>query len=331
MRERTYAIERMFLSPYAMLSENTRGREYPVEPCPLRTDFQRDRDRIIHSKAFRRLKHKTQVFISPEGDHYRTRLTHTLEVCQIARTISDNLSLNCDLTEAIALGHDVGHTPFGHAGERVFSSILGRPFRHNEQSRRVVEKLENDGKGLNLTWEVRDGIENHRLSLTPATLEGRVVSFSDRIAYVNHDIDDAIYAKILTEDTLPKEATDVLGHSKSERVDTLVKDLVFNSINKPQIGFSEPIKKAFDILHAYMNKTVYSDSSLAKGEEVKAKMLLEQLYNYYMTHFDAVPQPYHDMAEIDGRPTCVCDYLGSMTDRYAVAVYESLFVPINWH
>jgi len=329
MKERYLEMEKLFLSKYATPSTSTRGREVPVPPCPIRTEFQRDRDRIIHSKAFRRLKHKTQVFISPEGDHYRTRLTHTLEVTQIARTISTALCLNPDLTEAIALGHDVGHTPFGHAGESVFTSILGRPFRHNEQSRRVVEKLENDGKGLNLTWEVRDGIENHKLSLSPATLEGKVVSYSDRIAYINHDIDDAVMAGVITEDMIPKECVEVLGYTKSARVNTLVLDMVNYSYNKPVVSLSPTVWDALNKLYAFMNEHVYAYHS-AKGEEAKAKKLLETLYEYYYAHFDEVPEPYHHMAETDGRATCVCDYLASMTDRYAVATYEKLFIPNDW-
>lgn len=329
LKERYLEIEKLFLSKYATLSSATRGREIPVEPCPLRTEFQRDRDRIIHSKAFRRLKHKTQVFISPEGDHYRTRLTHTLEVTQIARTISTGLCLNPDLTEAIALGHDVGHTPFGHAGEEVFSRLLGVPFRHNEQSRRVVERLENDGKGLNLTWEVRDGIENHKLSLKPATLEGRVVSYSDRIAYINHDIDDAVMAGVISEDMIPKECVEVLGATKSARVNTLVLDMVNFSYDKPQVGLSRDVQYALDKLYAFMNEKVYAYHA-ARGEEKKAKKLLETLYSYYLEHFDEVPDPYNRMSEECGRERSVCDYLASMTDRYAVATYENLFIPNDW-
>ena len=329
MKERYLEMEKTYLSKYATLSTATKGRDIPVPPCPLRTEFQRDRDRIIHSKSFRRLKHKTQVFISPEGDHYRTRLTHTLEVCQIARTISTGLCLNPDLTEAIALGHDVGHTPFGHAGEEVFTRILGRPFRHNEQSRRVVEKLENDGKGLNLTWEVRDGIENHKLSLRPATLEGKVVSYSDRIAYINHDIDDAVMAKVITEDMIPKECVEVLGSTKSARVNTLVLDMVNYSFDKPEVALSPDVQTALNKLYSFMNANVYAYHS-AKGEEAKAKKLLETLYYYFYEHFDEVPEPYFGMAERDGKETCVCDYLAGMTDRYAVSTYERLFIPNDW-
>ena len=329
MKERYLEIEKLFLSKYATPSTATKGREFPAEPCPLRTEFQRDRDRIIHSKAFRRLKHKTQVFISPEGDHYRTRLTHTLEVCQIARTIALGLCLNADLTEAIALGHDVGHTPFGHAGEEVFSKILGRPFRHNEQSRRVVEKLENDGKGLNLTWEVRDGIENHKLALTPATLEGRVVSYSDRIAYINHYIDDAVRAGVITEEMIPKSCVDILGTTKSARVNTLVLDMVNYSYDKPAVALSPSVQTALNQLYSFMNANVYAYHS-AKGEEAKAKKLLESLYHYYFDHFDEVPEPYAGMSKRDGKEVCICDYLASMTDRYAVSTYERLFIPNDW-
>ena len=329
MKDRYLEMEKLFLSKYAMPSTATRGREVPIPPCPIRTEFQRDRDKIIHSKAFRRLKHKTQVFISPEGDHYRTRLTHTLEVTQIARTISTALCLNPDLTEAIALGHDVGHTPFGHAGECVFSEILGRPFRHNEQSRRVVEKLENDGKGLNLTWEVRDGIENHKLSLTPATLEGKVVSYSDRIAYINHDIDDAVRAGVITEDMIPQECVEILGATKSARVNTLVLDIVNYSYDKPVVSLSPEVWAALEKLYAFMDQKVYAYHS-AKGEETKAKKLLETLYDYFYERFDEVPEPYHTIAEQDGKAVSVCDYLASMTDRYAVATYERLFIPNDW-
>ena len=329
MKERYLEMEKAFLSKYATLSDATRGREVPVEPCPLRTEFQRDRDRIVHSKAFRRLKHKTQVFISPEGDHYRTRLTHTLEVTQIARTISTGLCLNPDLTEASALGHDVGHTPFGHAGEEVFSRLLGTPFRHNEQSRRVVERLENDGKGLNLTWEVRDGIENHKLSLSPATLEGKVVSYSDRIAYINHDIDDAVMAGVITEDMIPKECVKILGATKSARVNTLVLDMVNFSYDKPKVSLSEDVQYALDRLYAFMNEKVYAYHA-AKGEETKAKKLLETLFEYFMEHFDEVPDPYFRMSEECGKARSVCDYLASMTDRYAVSTYENLFIPNDW-
>ena len=329
MKARYLEMEKKFLSKYATLSDSTRGRETPIEPCPLRTEFQRDRDRIVHSKAFRRLKHKTQVFISPEGDHYRTRLTHTLEVTQIARTISTGLELNPDLTEAIALGHDVGHTPFGHAGEEVFSRLLGVPFRHNEQSRRVVERLENDGKGLNLTWEVRDGIENHKLSLHPATLEGKVVSYSDRIAYINHDIDDAVMAGVITEDMIPKECVEVLGKTKSARVNTLVMDMVRFSYDKPVVALSREVQYALDKLYAFMNEKVYAYHA-AKGEETKAKKLLETLYFYYLEHFEEVPDPYQRMSAECGRERSVCDYLASMTDRYAVSTYEKLFIPNDW-
>ena len=329
MKDKYLALEKQFLSKYATLSDATRGRETPTEPCPLRTEFQRDRDRIIHSKAFRRLKHKTQVFISPIGDHYRTRLTHTLEVTQIARTISTGLCLNPDLTEAIALGHDVGHTPFGHAGEEVFSKLLGVPFRHNEQSRRVVERLENDGKGLNLTWEVRDGIENHKLSLHPATLEGKVVSYSDRIAYINHDIDDAVMAGVITEDMIPAECVEILGKSKSARVNTLVLDMVNFSYEKPVVGLSRDVQGALDKLYAFMNEKVYAYHA-AKGEEAKAKKLLEALFYYFTDRFEEVPDPYQRMSEECGKARSVCDYLASMTDHYAVSTYERLFIPNDW-
>lgn len=330
MKQRTFEIERQFLSPYAAKSDCSRGRERPIEECPLRTDYQRDRDRLIHCKSFRRLKHKTQVFLSPEGDHYRTRLTHTLEVVQIARTIACGLAMNEDLTEAIALGHDIGHTPFGHAGEEVFTRLLGRPFKHNEHSRRVVEKLENDGKGLNLTWEVRDGIENHKLSLKPSTLEGKIVSYSDRIAYINHDIDDAIRAGILTEARLPSDAVKVLGGSKGERINTLVFDMVKYCEGKAVIALSPEVQKAMDVMYDFMNNMVYTNPE-AKKEEVKAKEMLERLFYYYRTHIDKLPSPYRQVTDVEGVDVAVCDYLASMTDRYAVAVFRDLFVPASWN
>ena len=275
------------MSPLAAKSSRSKGRVRPSEPCEIRTEFQRDRDKILHCKSFRRLKHKTQVFISPEGDHYRTRLTHTLEVAQIARTIARALRLNEDLTEAISLGHDLGHTPFGHTGERLLDRVLSRGFRHNVHSLRVVEVLEG-GSGLNLTWEVRDGILNHTKSGKPATLEGQILSISDRIAYINHDIDDAIRAKIISNHDLPRNCTEILGNSHTERIDTMVKDVIYNSQGKDRISMSPSVGQATERLRDFMFERVYIDS-FAKTEEEKAMNVLEQLFNYFMKHPDRLP------------------------------------------
>ena len=324
LREHAEELETQTLSPYAMLSRDTRGREYPMEKCPIRTEFVRDRDRIIHCKSFRRLKHKTQVFLSPVGDHYRTRLTHTLEVSQIARTISRGLRLNEDLTEAIALGHDLGHTPFGHAGESVLDRLVPGGFEHNVQSLRVVEKLEN-GTGLNLTYEVRDGIVNHKKSGTPCTLEGAVVSIADRIAYINHDIDDAIRAGVLHEEDLPKRCVTVLGNSHGRRINTMITDVIARSYGRPQICMSERIGEEFDMLRAFMFEHVYRDSD-AKQEEGKAKHVVEQLFLYYLRHMDEFTR--HIAA--DGAERVAADYIACMTDRYAITDYERKFVPKEW-
>lgn len=314
----------------ATFSDETRGRAREEVKCDIRTDFQRDRDRIIHCKSFRRLKHKTQVFLAPGGDHYRTRLTHTLEVSQIARTIARALRLNEDLTEAIALGHDLGHTPFGHAGERALSKYTAKPFRHNEQSVRVVELLEKNGAGLNLTWEVRDGILNHKTSLTPATLEGCIVRISDKIAYVNHDIDDGIRAGILTEDSLPSECTGILGHSTRDRINTLIHAIVSHSMDKDIIALPEEYEKALSDLRIFMFKDLYTNP-IAKSEEVKAERVIGMLFNEYMEHTDKLPQEYIDFINtgID-KETVVCDYIAGMTDNYAVEMAKELFVPKFW-
>ena len=322
-------IQAETLSPYAMLSQNTRGRETPVELCQIRTDFIRDRDRILHSKSFRRLKHKTQVFLSPQGDHYRTRLTHTLEVSQIARTISRALRLNEDLTEAIALGHDLGHTPFGHSGEDVLNALLPNGFEHNEQSLRVVEKLENDGEGLNLTFEVRDGILNHKKSGTPATLEGYVVSLADRIAYINHDIDDAIRAGVLKESDLPKECVRVLGDSHGKRINTMILDVVQQSSGKPVVKMSERMYEQFDALRDFMFDNVYKNPK-AKSEEEKAKRLINELFEYYLAHIHLLTGEYAKYLETDGKERAVADYIAGMTDNYAVSEYMRIFVPKAW-
>jgi dGTPase len=327
-RERIEEIERTTLSDRATLAVHSKGREREEEPHPLRTAFQRDRDRIVHAKAFRRLKHKTQVFIAPEGDHYRVRLTHTLEVAQIARTAARALGLNEDLTEAIALGHDLGHTPFGHLGEQALSPFLGRPFRHNEQSLRVVDHLEEDGRGLNLTWEVRDGIVNHTWSMPqPSTLEGQVVRFADRIAYVNHDIDDAIRAGVLDPSELPAGAVDALGKRHSERIDTLVGDLVTASDDAPEIRLTDAIAVALDQLRDFLFGRVYLREDAAQ-EQQKAIGLVRALFSHYLDHPEDVPEEYH-LAPGD-LPTRVADYIAGMTDRYALRVYEQLFLPRGW-
>ena len=328
MKERTLQIEEAFLSPFAKKSIDTAGRDKQEEPCPMRTDFQRDRDRIIHSKAFRRLKNKTQVFYSPEGDHYRTRLTHTLDVSQIARSIARTLALNEDLTEAIALGHDLGHTPFGHSGERILRKLSPLGFEHNEQSKRVVEVLEKNGEGLNLTKEVRDGILNHKMSLTPSTLEGKAISFADWIAYINHDIDDAIAAKIITEDDLPKHLTDILGHSKRDRINTMISSIAAESEGKNVVAMQKDVFNATKELRQFMFDNVYT-SDKARGEEVKAERMLTALYEYYSKKPEELPE--QDRVHIDkwGKDQVVCDYLSGMTDRYAVAVFNELYIPKN--
>lgn len=322
-------IQAETLSPYAMLAQNSRGREIPVEPCQIRTAFIRDRDRILHSKSFRRLKHKTQVFLSPQGDHYRTRLTHTLEVSQIARTISRALRLNEDLTEAIAMGHDLGHTPFGHSGEDVLNELLPGGFEHNEQSLRVVEKLENEGEGLNLTFEVRDGILHHKKSGTPATLEGKVVSLADRIAYINHDIDDAIRAGILHEHDLPENAVRVLGDSHGKRINSMILDVVNQSFGKPTVQMSAPVFEQFDALRDFMFERVYKNSK-AKSEEEKAKRVVYELFDYYRAHTNLLTGEYAKYIDVDGEDRAVADYIAGMTDNYAISEYMRIFVPKSW-
>ncbi len=329
MRIDTENYERNYLSPYAAKSYESKGREVFEEECDLRTAFQRDRDRIIYCKSFRRLKHKTQVFLSPEGDHYRTRLTHTLEVSQIARTIARSLKLNEDLTEAIAMGHDLGHTPFGHAGERVLNRLSSGGFEHNVQSRRVVEKLEN-GKGLNLTWEVRDGIENHTSRSKPSTLEGKIVSYADRIAYINHDIDDACRAGLITEADLPFRTNMMLGLDNSSRIDTLVTDIIKNSYDKNDIIMSDEIYEVMNELRDYMFKNIYSSESTAKTEEVKAEGVIENLFYSYMKDESLLPQTVKIAIKQYGKEQAVCDYIAGMSDGYALKEYERLFVPRSW-
>lgn len=329
MKEKTFQIEEMFLSPYATKSKDTKGRERAEEPCPMRTEFQRDRDRILYSKAFRRLKNKTQVFYSPEGDHYRTRLTHTLGVAQVARSISRALGLNEDLAEAIALGHDLGHTPFGHSGERILNKLSPSGFSHNVQSRRVVEYLEQDGKGLNLTQEVLDGIENHRMKDKPMTLEGKAVSYADWISYINHDIDDAEKAGIITEEDLPKAERAVLGNTASERINTMIFSIYRASDRKPVVEMESEIFEATKNLRAFLNDVVYS-SDYARGEEKKAERMLTALYEYYKQNVDALPAFHRESADKYGVDTAVCDYLSGMTDRYALGAFNGIFIPKNW-
>lgn len=324
IRKRTEELEEKTLSPFAALSSKSRGRLREEEPCPVRTAFQRDRDRIIHSKAFRRLKDKTQVFLAPEADHFRTRLTHTLEVAQIARTIARGLRLNEDLTEAIALGHDLGHTPFGHAGEEVLNEIHPGGFCHNEQSLRVVDYLE--GGGLNLTWEVRDGILNHPWRCTPSTLEGRCVQLSDRIAYVNHDIDDAIRAGIITHQELPEDAIEILGKTHAQRINTLVTDVIEYSFLKNEVGFTEARLYALNKLRQFLFEKVYVGSA-AKREEDKAKGVVEALYFHYCEHPEEVVMEFN---ERDDPRTRACDYVAGMTDRFAITQYKKIFVPRSW-
>lgn len=360
IREKQEAWEQRYLSEYASLSCKSRGRDIDEPQCDLRPIYQRDRDRIIHSKSFRRLKDKTQVFLSPEGDHYRTRLTHTLEVSQNARTIARALRINEDLTEAIALGHDLGHTPFGHAGERALSAALwdllevqltdadlqgteeyrqrlfdnnGSPkvlFHHNEQSIRVVEKLEKKGKGLNLTWEVRDGILNHRSVGQPTTMEGKVVRFADKIAYINHDIDDAIRAGIILETDLPEECTRILGNTTRDRINSMIHDIVMNSEGKDIICMSEQTEQAMKGLRNFMFEHVYFNPK-AKGEEVRAEAMIRQLFSYYYENPEELPEEYRDMIDNHEKTEIVvCDYIAGMTDSFAVHTFRDLFVPKAW-
>ncbi|MBE6654419.1 MAG: deoxyguanosinetriphosphate triphosphohydrolase [Ruminococcaceae bacterium] len=321
--------EKQNLSPFACLSSKTKGREHYVEPCTLRTEFQRDRDRITHCKSFRRLMHKTQVFLCPEDDHYRTRLTHTLEVTQIARTIARALFLNEDLAEAVALGHDLGHTPFGHAGESVLQECFSPDFTHYKQSLRVVEKLENDGAGLNLTYEVRDGIVNHTGEHLASTLEGRICKFADRIAYINHDIDDAVRAKVLRYDDIPGELLDILGKDHSARINTMVTSVIESSTGKNEISMKNDIYEATMALRRFLNDNVYYNP-VAKHEETRAKDLLRKLYEYFVTHPEEMP-PEYLIDESESIERRVCDYISGMTDRYAINLFEELFVPKVWN
>ena len=332
VREELERQEHRRLNPLASFADQSKGRPR-IEPDreeDVRTCFQRDIDRIVHSKAFRRLMHKTQVFLQPEGDHYRTRMTHTLEVSRIASTITRALGLNEDLAEAIAMGHDLGHTPFGHAGEVALTRCLGKPFKHNEQSLRVVDVLEKDGLGLNLTWEVRNGILCHTDDPWPETLEGQIVRRSDQIAYVNHDIDDAIRAGILTNDDIPAAITDILGHDHSTRINTLVTDIIRVSREAGAIVLSAEVEKALKDLRAFMFENVYR-SPIAKAEESKAKDMLCRLFEYYFAHPEALPEDFQPQMSFDGLERTVCDYIAGMTDNYAVDKFTEIFIPTGWH
>ncbi len=331
IREELEHQEHRLLNPKAAFSDRSAGRPVPEQTRPedVRTCYQRDMDRIVHSKAFRRLMHKTQVFLRPEGDHYRTRMTHTLEVSRIARTISRALALNEDLAEAIALGHDLGHTPFGHAGEVALSGCLGAPFRHNEQSLRVVDVLENSGNGLNLTEEVRMGILGHTGDVLPNTLEGMVVRKSDQIAYVNHDIDDAVRAGILSSEDIPKEIAQTLGTSYRQRLNTLVCDAIVTSREAGEIVLSDKVGKALQDLRAFMFERVYRNP-VAKSEESKAKEMLTRMYEYYVNHPEKLPGDFQPQLSFDGMERTVCDYIAGMTDKYAVDKYTEIFIPATW-
>ncbi len=330
IREQIEEMEQETLSPYACLSINTKGRDMEEPQCDIRPVFQRDRDRILHSKSFRRLKNKTQVFLTPKGDHYRTRLSHTLEVSQNARTIAKALRLNEDLVEAIALGHDLGHTPFGHAGEYILNQIYEGGFKHNEQSVRIVEKLEKDGAGLNLTWEVRDGILNHQTGTMPHTLEGKIVRLSDKIAYVNSDFDDAIRAQLLCEEDIPLEIRKALGFDTRSRLDHLIHDIITHSRNQDDIIMSTEGSEALRDLRKFMFENLYKNP-VAKSEEVKAKAMLKELYYYYMDHMELLPGKYlrmYDAGEEQGR--VICDFIAGMTDQYAITRFSEFFLPEAW-
>ncbi len=321
--------EKKTLSEFAFLSSETRGRDKPYVPCAIRTEFQRDRDRILHCQSFRRLMNKTQVFLAPAGDHYRTRMTHTLEVTQIARIIARGLRLNEDLTEAAALGHDIGHTPFGHAGEFAMQKCFDPEFTHYKQSVRVVEILERGGEGLNLTFEVRDGILNHTGKNMASTLEGVIVKFADRIAYINHDIDDACRAGILTKEDIPRELREVLGDEHSKRINTMVSSVIKYSEGKPVIQMSPEVQEATDNLREFLFERVYRNPK-AKSEESKAQQMLMRLFEYYVTNPDKLPKFYRDNCDRDGVERCACDFISGMTDRYAIEAYSELYIPKVW-
>ena len=330
MKEITIKKENEYLSPFACRSECSRGRLNPEPPCPMRTDFQRDRDRIIYSKAFIRLKNKTQVFFSPEGDHYRTRLTHTLDVSQVARSIARMLLLNEDLAEAIALGHDLGHTPFGHAGERCLDKLSSKGFRHNEQSIRVVDYLENDGAGLNLTIEVRDGILNHKMDLEPETLEGQAVSLADRISYISHDIDDAVRGGIISYGDLPKDAVKILGATTRERINTTIGSIYRASAGKSRVRMEDEVFAALNDLRRFMFDNVYLIPS-AKKEEETAMNMISAMFDHFMKNPEKLPDNFVKLLDRFEKETVVCDYISSMTDRYAVYTFENVFVPKSFY
>lgn len=325
VRERICESEARILSPYAVRSAETAGRARKEESCAFRTEFQRDRDRIIYSNSFKRLKNKTQVFFAPEGDHYITRMTHTLDVSQIARSIARSLALNEDLAEAIALGHDLGHTPFGHVGEKVLDKLSSHGFMHNEQSLRVVDVLEKNGRGLNLTSEVRDGILEHKSSGNPATLEGMAVSLADRIAYINHDIEDALRAGLLTEEDLPKNAVETLGRRTKERINTAIADIYENSYQKPYVCMSDEVMAATNELRSFMFARVYDYTNVIIQE--RAERMLTQMFEYFIAHTEKLPAPYLKLLDEWDKERVVCDYISGMTDRYAIGVFESLFIP----
>ena len=329
IRENLEQLEIEYLSPYAAHSRNSKGRLREEEQCDIRPVYQRDRDRILHSKSFRRLKDKTQVFLTPEGDHYRTRMTHTLEVSQNARTIAKALRMNEDLVEAIALGHDLGHTPFGHAGERALNAVCPYGFIHSDQSVRLVDILEKGGQGLNLTMEVRDGIKNHQTKGMPFTLEGQIVRLSDKIAYIHHDMDDAIRAGILKESDVPKEIGDVIGYTTGERLDHFIHDLVSNSYGRNEIMMSEPVADAMRKLRAFMFERVYLNKN-AKHEETKGMHVIAELFKYYKEHIDELPEDFKKNVEEDGKERVAADWIACMSDRYAISDYEKKFVPKEW-
>ena len=331
LREEREILERQMLSPIATHAEQSKGREMEDAECEIRTCFQRDIDRIIHSKSFRRLKHKTQVFLQPEGDHYRTRLTHTLEVARIGRTVARSLRLNEDLAEAIAYGHDLGHTPFGHAGERALNKILedAGGFKHNEQSLRVVERLEKDGAGLNLTHEVRNGIACHTGNEKPDTLEGNVIRMADRVAYINHDLDDAIRAGILRDTDIPGEITCAVGAKRSERINTLICDMIAESEKRGEIALSPHMSFVYNSFYDFMFLRVYSNS-IAKSEESKVYGIISAIFDYYFENPDEMPEDYRRLSVGDGLKRAVSDYVSGMTDKYAIHIYEKLFIPEAW-
>ena len=331
IREKQEQTELSLLSPYATRSIDTKGRRKPEEECEIRTCFQRDRDRILHCKAFRRLKDKTQVFLSPVGDHYRTRLMHTLEVSQNARTIARALNLNETLTEAIALGHDLGHTPFGHAGERVLNEMNPKGFKHNQQSVRVAQYLEKNGDGLNLTWEVLDGMKNHSMKSMPHTLEGKIVRLADKIAYINHDIDDAVRAGIIRENDIPQHLRKRLGETHGKRIDTLVTAMIEYGQRYLEIGMDEQMHADMMELRQFMFDHVYHGTA-AQREEKRAKSMLRSLYEYFIEHPDELPDDYFVLqARGEALERIACDYVAGMTDRYSIAVYKNLFIPKSWN